>query len=68
MTKLIHEDLTYAIRGILIDVHNQLGPVLPEEFYQRAVAIGLDRQGIACQNEKGFAVYRLMPRAAFLTA
>jgi len=57
MTQLIHQDLTYVIRGVLFDIHNHLGPMLPEEIYQKAVAIGLQNKGIACQTEKAFEVY-----------
>jgi GxxExxY protein len=57
MSKLIHEDLTYTIRGVLFDVHNQLGPMLPEDFYQQAVEIGLAAKGIDCKREKPFEVY-----------
>ena len=57
MSKLIHEDLTYTIRGVLFDVHNQLGPMLPEAFYQQAVAIGLEAKGLDCKTEKPFEVY-----------
>jgi GxxExxY protein len=57
MSNLIHEDLTYTIRGVLFDVHNQLGPMLPEKFYQQAVAVGLDAKGIDCKTEKAFEVY-----------
>ena len=57
MSKLIHEDLTYAIRGILFDVHNQLGPALREELYRDAVAIGLETKGITCRTEKSFEVF-----------
>jgi len=57
MTKLIHEDLTYTIRGVLFDIHNHLGPTLPEAVYQKAVTIGLKQKGISCQTEKPFSVY-----------
>lgn len=57
MSKIIHKALSYAIRGVLIDVHNNLGPMLPERFYQDAAAFGLAAQGISCQQEKPFAVY-----------
>jgi len=57
MSKLIHEDLTYTIRGVLFDVHNQLGPMLPEAFYQQAIAVGLDAKGIHCITERQFEVY-----------
>ena len=57
MSKLIHKDLTYTIRGVLFDVHNQLGPMLPEEFCQKAVVIGLQAQEVKCETEKAFEVY-----------
>ncbi|MEZ4593393.1 MAG: GxxExxY protein [Chloroflexota bacterium] len=57
MAEIIHKELSYAVRGVLFDVHNQLGPLLPEKFYQEAVAIGLEAKGIACQTEKPFAVH-----------
>ncbi len=57
MTKLIHADLTYTIRGVLFDVHNQLGPMLPEKYCQKAVIIGLRAKGIKCEAEKEFEVY-----------
>ena len=28
LVKLIHEDLTYAVRGVLFDIHNYLGLML----------------------------------------
>jgi len=57
MTKLIHADLTYTLRGLLFDVYNRLGPMLPERFYQQAVSIGLEKQGIKHQLERSFEVY-----------
>jgi GxxExxY protein len=57
MTHIIHKDLSYAVRGVLIDVHNALGPTLPERFYQAAVAIGLEAKGIRCEREKEFEVH-----------
>jgi GxxExxY protein len=56
MTNLLHEELSYKVRGILFDVHNQLGPMLPEQVYNQATAIGLEKQGIHCQTEKEFEV------------
>ena len=56
MTHIIHKELSYAIRGVLFDVHNALGPLLPERFYQAAVAIGLETKGIQCEREKSFEV------------
>lgn len=57
MTKLIHSDLTYSIRGIFFDVYNRLGPLLPEHFYQEAIMIGLAEKGIPAEKEKPFTVY-----------
>lgn len=62
MTKIIHKDLSYAVKGVLLDVHNALGSLLPERFYQAPVAIGLDAKGIRYETEKPFEVnYRETP-------
>ena len=57
MTHIIHKDLSYAVKGVLFDVHNALGPMLAEKFYQAAIAIGLEAKGIRCETEKSFEVY-----------
>ena len=57
MNRLIHKDLSYEVRGVLFDVHNRLGPLLPEKFYREAVAIGLQAKGIGFRVEKQFDVY-----------
>lgn len=57
MPNLIHPELSYEVRGVLLDVYNALGPMLREAFYQDAIALGLDRHGISCQQEKAFEVY-----------
>jgi GxxExxY protein len=57
MTKLLYADLTYAIRGVLMQVHNALGPGLPEEFYDEAASIGFQEAGIVCERQKSFYVY-----------
>ena len=59
MTEIIHKELSYSVRGVLFDVYNQLGPMLPERFYQEAIAVGLEAEGIACQTEKQFDVQYL---------
>ncbi len=56
MPQLIHKELTYIVRGVLFDVYNQLGPKLPEKFYQKAIDFGLKDQGISCEPEKQFEV------------
>jgi GxxExxY protein len=57
MAALIHPELSYRVRGVLLDVYNTLGPMLRESFYQDAIMIGLRTRGIACDPEKEFEVY-----------
>ncbi len=57
MTGIIHKELSYTVRGVLLNVYNGLGPMLPERFYRDAAAIGLGAHGVACQTEKPFEVY-----------
>ncbi len=57
MTKIIHKELSYTVRGVLLHVYNALGPNLPEHFYQAAIAIGLEERGIRCTAEKAFEIY-----------
>ncbi len=56
MPQLIHPELSYAVRGALFDVHNALGPLLKEEFYENAIAIALGKRGIRCVTQKEFEV------------
>jgi GxxExxY protein len=56
MIEIVHKELSYQVKGVLFDVYNQLGPNLPEQFYQNAVATGLERKGIICETEKLFEV------------
>ncbi|MDM8530822.1 GxxExxY protein [Anaerolineales bacterium HSG25] len=59
MPQIIHKTLSYAVRGILFDVHNNLGPLLPETIYQEAVSYGLRQQRIKHETEKQFyIIYR----------
>lgn len=57
MSKLLHEDLTYEVRGVLFDVYNTLGPMLKEDYYRDAIAIGLEKRGIDCVTEERFEVF-----------
>jgi GxxExxY protein len=66
MSNLIHEELTYRIRGVLFEVHNELGPRLPEQFYQQAITHGLREPGITNETEKCFqVVYRNLPAGIY---
>ncbi|MBN1580449.1 MAG: GxxExxY protein [Anaerolineae bacterium] len=57
MTRLLHPELSYKVRGVLLDVYNALGPVLKEAYYRDAIVLGLEKLGIACVPEKRFEVY-----------
>lgn len=46
-----HEDLTYKIIGCAMKVHGVLGNGFQEVIYQRALAIEMERQGLAFQRE-----------------
>ena len=55
MSKIIHKDLICVIKGACFD--NGLGPMLPERFYQDALAPALEGRGARCETEKGFEVF-----------
>lgn len=56
MSNLIHEDLTYTIKGVLFEVYNKLSLKLPEQFYQNAITQTLRNKGIPCESEKEFQI------------
>lgn len=47
MVEMKHADMTERIIRCAIDVHKTLGPGLPREFYGKALAIELERSGLA---------------------
>lgn len=57
MSKLIHAELTYEVRGVLFHVYNTLGPMRKEEYHRDAIVIGLEKRAITCEAEKAFEVY-----------
>lgn len=57
MSKLLHADLSYQVRGVLFDVYNALGPMFREAYYRDAIGISLQEQGVAYELEKGFEIY-----------
>src|SRR5262245_44463986 len=65
MSKIIHKELSYTIRGVLLKVYNDLGPMLPEKFYQDAIAFGLEARKLPCKVEKPFEVYYRKTQVGF---
>lgn len=57
MAKLIHPELSYQVRGVLLHVYNALGPMLKEDYYRDAIILGLRKRGITCTPEEKFEVY-----------
>ncbi len=55
--KLIHEDLTWTVKGLLFRVHTQLGPGQSEELCEQAIAVGLTKLQISFETQKAFEVY-----------
>jgi len=57
MPKLVHPELSYQVRGVLLNVYNVLGPMLKEDYYRDAIVLGLRKRGITCTPEEEFQVY-----------
>lgn len=53
---LIHRELSEAIIGCAMTVHNGLKPGLREKTYERALVLELNKRGISAQQQKQFPV------------
>ncbi|KOF01935.1 GxxExxY protein [Roseivirga seohaensis subsp. aquiponti] len=51
------DELTYAVIGCAMKVHNTLGPGFQEVIYQRCLAIELERASIGYQREQEQVVF-----------
>ena len=51
MSRLVHPELSYQVRGVLFGVYNALGPMLGEAYYEDAIVLGLEKRGIACESK-----------------
>lgn len=51
-SELVYPELSYKIMGVLFKVHSKLVPKYQEKYYQRAIEIELQRQGIPYMREK----------------
>jgi GxxExxY protein len=54
--KIIEPKLSYQITGILFKVHNKLGPLYQEKYYQRAIEKELTAAGIPFEKEKSIPI------------
>ncbi|MCK5327614.1 MAG: GxxExxY protein [Candidatus Latescibacteria bacterium] len=52
MSGLLHEDLTYQIRGSYFDVYNALGHNYPEHFYEKALYFDIRNKGLKCVRQE----------------
>ncbi|MEZ4709142.1 MAG: GxxExxY protein [Caldilineaceae bacterium] len=57
MGKLLHGDLTYYLRGISFQIHNELKGGHIERYYEEALMIALDADGVPYRNQPTFWVY-----------
>ena len=57
MDELPHQELTYRIIGCAMAVHNRLGPGLREGDYQRALALEMEKAGLAHEEEKPIEIF-----------
>jgi GxxExxY protein len=56
MTKLLHQDLTYAIIGAAQEVHTVLGPGFLEAVYESALAHEFNLRGISYKRQEHLKV------------
>lgn len=51
MAEIIEKELSYVLNGCIFDVHNEVGPGLREECYQKAMEIRLAQAGIRFESK-----------------
>ncbi len=56
-TELLYKDLTYRIRGVIMEVSNKYGKGFKELIYQNALAEQFDLMEIKYEREKRVSVY-----------
>jgi GxxExxY protein len=47
-------DLTYRVIGVCMEVHRELGPGFPEQYYQKALQFEFPERRIVAEAEKAF--------------
>ena len=56
-TEYKYGELTHTIIGCAMKVHNTLGNGFQEQFYQRAMAIEMAKQGVKFVEEFGMTIF-----------
>jgi len=46
MTEILHKDISFAVNGCIFDVHNNIGPGVREDSYQKGMEISLAHRGL----------------------
>ncbi len=57
MAEIIFKELSFAIVGAAMEVHNQLGPAFLEAVYQKALAYEFTLRGILFEEQKVLPVH-----------
>lgn len=57
MAEILFKELSFAIVGAAMEVHNQLGPAFLEAVYQKSLSYELAQRGIAFEAQKALPVY-----------
>lgn len=57
MTKLLYADLTYQLRGIGFQVHNELGAGHDEKDYENALCYGMNEAGIIFRPQPKYYIH-----------
>jgi GxxExxY protein len=50
--EIVYQKLSYHLVGIFNEVHNQLGPGFPENYYENALIEELNNHGISFEQQK----------------
>jgi GxxExxY protein len=53
---ILYKDLSYTIIGTAMEVHRKLGCALPEQIYNKALALEFTKLGIPCDRERYYKV------------
>jgi GxxExxY protein len=56
-TELLHEDLSYKIRGAILNVSKKYGKGFKELIYQKALAKEFTRMGLNFEQQKRITIY-----------